>query len=72
MAQKFKLDEKEYDVSELNENSRAQLTALAFVDEKLRELKNMHALLQRAKNSYVESLKQEVISDKAGFLLDDD
>lgn len=72
MAQKFKLDEKEYDVSELNENSRAQLTSLTFVDEKLRELKNMHALLQRAKNSYVESLKKEVISDKAGFLLDDD
>lgn len=72
MAQKFKLDENEYDVSELNENSRAQLTSLTFVDEKLRELKNMHALLQRAKNSYVESLKKEVISDKAGFLLDDD
>jgi len=72
MAQKFKLDEKEYDVSELNENSRAQLTSLTFVDEKLRELKNMHALLQRAKNSYVETLKKEVISDKAGFLLDDD
>ena len=72
MAQKLKLNEKEYDVSELNDNSRAQFASLTFVDEKLRELKNMHALLQRAKNSYVESLKKEVISDKAGFLLDDD
>ena len=72
MMQKFMLDEREYDLSELNDNSRAQFASLTFVDEKLRELKNMHALLQRAKNSYVESLKQEVISDKAGFLLDDD
>ena len=72
MAQKLKLDDKEFDVSDLSENARAQLTSLQFVDEKLKELTNMQALLQRAKNSYVEGLKKEMISNKAGLLFGDD
>ena len=72
MAQKLKLDDKEYDVSDLSENARAQLTSLQFVDEKLKELTNMQALLQRAKNSYVDGLKKEMISSKAGLLFDGD
>ena len=72
MAQKLKLDDKEYDVSELSEGARAQLASLQFVDEHLKEMKNMQALLQRAKNSYVESLKKEMISGKAGLLFGDD
>ena len=72
MAQKLKLDDKEYDISDLSENARAQLTSLQFVDEKLKELTNMQALLQRAKNSYVEGLKKEMISNKAGLLFGDD
>ena len=72
MAQKLKLDDKEYDVSDLSENARAQLTSLQFADEKLKELTNMQALLQRAKNSYVEGLKKEMISSKAGLLFDGD
>ena len=72
MAQKLKLDDKEYDVGELSEGARAQLASLQFVDEKLKELNNMQALLQRAKNSYVDGLKKEMISNKAGFLLEGD
>ena len=72
MAAKVKFDDKEYDVNDLSENARAQFGSLTFVDEKLRELNNMHALLTRAKNSYVEGLRRELISDKAGLLLDDD
>jgi hypothetical protein len=72
MATKVKFDDKEYDVSDLSENARGQLGSLTFVDEKLKELNNMHALLTRAKNSYVKDLRRELISDKAGLLLDDD
>lgn len=72
MATKVKFDDKEYDVSDVSENARAQLGSLTFVDEKLKELNNMHALLTRAKNSYVKDLRRELISDKAGLLLDDD
>jgi len=72
MATKVKFDDKEYDVNDLSDNAKAQLGSLTFVDEKLKELNNMHALLMRARNSYVEGLRRELISDKAGLLLDDD
>ena len=71
MATKVKFDDKEYDVDDLSENARAQFGSLTFVDEKLRELNNMHTLLTRAKNSYMKAF-EELISDKAGLLLDDD
>jgi hypothetical protein len=32
----------------------------------------MQALLTRAKNSYMESIKKEILSEKAGFLLSED
>ena len=71
MAQKIKLGDKEYDVANLSEQGKAVLNLLQFSTQKLQELNNMQALLQRAKNSYIESLKQEILSQKAGYLLDD-
>ena len=72
VVQKFKLDDKEYDISEISDSARAQLASLHFVEARLTELKNMEALLQRAKNSYVDGLKKEVISGKAGLLFGED
>lgn len=72
MAQKIKLEDKEYDVDSLSEAARAKLASLQFTTEKIQELTNMQALLQRAKNSYIETLKREMLSSKAGILLQDD
>lgn len=72
MSQKLKLDDKEYDISDLSENSKKTLSSLQFTTKKLQELDNMRALLQRAKNSYMESLKKEMLSQKAGYLFDDE
>ena len=72
MGQKFKLDDKEYEVENLSDQASATLNALKFVTERLQELHNMHALLQRAKQSYVKSIKQEMLSSKAGFPLEED
>ena len=72
MSQKLKLDDKEYDISDLSENSKKTLASLQFATKKLQELDNMRALLQRAKNSYMESLKKEMLSQKAGYLFDDE
>lgn len=71
MGQKIKLEDKEYDIEQLSEAGQTQLTALKFVTERIKELNNHQALLQRAKNSYVDSLKKEMLSDKAGFLFGD-
>jgi hypothetical protein len=72
MAQKIKLDDKEYEVEALSDEVRAKLNLIQFATKREQELTNMQALLQRAKNSYIESLKQEMLSKKAGFLFDED
>ena len=67
----FKLDDKEYSVETLSEAGKSELTLLKFATERFKELHNQKALLQRAKQSYLDSLKREVIADKAGFLFDE-
>lgn len=76
MVKKIILGDKEYDVGNVSkENSELLnklLVLLDFSTERIQELSNTQALLQRAKISYVKSLKTEMLSDKAGFLFDDD
>lgn len=72
MARKFKLEDKEYDVEHLSDSAKVTLTSLQFVSSRITELSNMSALLQRAKNSYVNSLKKEMLTEKAGIILEDD
>ena len=72
MAQKIKLDDAEYEVENLSDQAKAYIATLKFTDTRLHELTNMRALLQRAKNSYLDSLKKEMLSSKAGFLFDDE
>lgn len=72
MSRKIKLEDVEYDVENLSERAKATLASLEFATARIHELNNMAALLGRAKNSYIESLKHEMLSRKAGFLLDDD
>ena len=71
MAQRIKFGDKEYDAANLSEQGKAVFNLLQFSTQKRQELNNMQALLLRAKNSYIESLKQEILSQKAGYLLDD-
>lgn len=72
MGRKVKLDDEEYDVEHLSDQAKASLASLQFASTRIHELNNMQALLQRAKNSYVDSLKKEMLSAKAGFLLHED
>ena len=72
MGEKFKLDDVEYEIDDLSSEGKMNLASLQFVSMREKELNNMKALLQRAKNSYVGSLKKEMLSNKAGLFLDDD
>lgn len=72
MGQKIKIEDKEYDLENLSDQGKATFVMLKFATTRIKELTNMQTLLQRAKNSYVESLKQEVLSSKAGLLLEND
>lgn len=72
MGQKFKLEDKEYDVENLSDQAKATLASLQFATTRMQELSNMQALLRRAKISYMETIKQEMVASKAGLLLGDD
>jgi hypothetical protein len=70
MGKKITIDEKTYDLDDFSDNAQAQLASLQFTMNKLGELNNMQALLTRAKNSYMESVKKEILADKAGIVFD--
>ena len=72
MGETFICNEKEYDVDNISDKAKSVISSLQFVNTRLRELHNMQALLQRAKNSYVNSIKKEMLSSKAGLLLGND
>ena len=62
----LKLDGVDYDDALLSDQGQAQLASLRFVDAQIADLKNMTALLTRAKKSYVYELKNEIIKAKSG------
>ena len=72
MSNKYIIDDTEYNAEELSERAKQTIVSLQFADQRIKELTAVKVLLQRAKNSYVDSLKKEMISDKAGIIFADD
>ena len=72
MTEKIKLGDKEYAIDNLTDKAKATLIPLQFATNRLQELKNMQAVLQRAKNSYLENFKKEILYDKGGLNFQDD
>ena len=65
--QKIKFDDKEYDVAKLSEKARKLTVDLQNVTARIQETNNMIAILTKAKRAYIEGLKSEMLSAKAGF-----
>ena len=72
VSEKITIDGKEYALDDLSDKAKAQISSMRYTESRINELNNINSLLQRAKNSYIEGLKLELISDKSGFLFDDD
>ena len=72
MAKTITLDGKHYSIENLSETTHRQLAALNYTNQRVKELTNLNAVLRRAKHSYVQSLKKEMIANKAGLLFGDD
>ena len=72
MADKIKIEDREYSIDDLSDSARQYLTSLNYSNSKIQELQNMKAILTRARKSYIASLKQEVLSKKSGFLFESD
>ena len=72
MARKIKLGENEYDIGDISDSAKVQLSSLQFATRRIKELGDMLILLRRARRSYVQELKEEILADKAGFLINDE
>lgn len=53
----LKIDNQEYDLDSLSQDARAQLQSIQFVDQELARLQAQTAVLQTARNAYVNALK---------------
>ena len=71
MKQRFKFEDVEYSSDNLSEDKIKQLMQLQFIQGKLQELQDNSALLNKAKNGYIEDLKNEIVSGKLGLDLGD-
>ena len=72
MSSKIKFEDKEYAIEDLSDGSKSAIASLDFTTKRIEELSNVQALFQRAKKSYIDSLKQEILSKKAGFSFEDE
>jgi len=63
----FKLNDVEYPVEDLSADAKRLIVQIKVVDAQLSEFTNMMAIFTRAKNSYVQGLKDEIIRNKAGL-----
>ena len=66
MPQKINVDGVEYDFGSFNQDAKALLKKLQHTNKKIQDNKKMCALLTRAKKSYMNELKQEIIAGKSG------
>ena len=72
MAKTIKLEDTLYDVGNLSKDAKRSLENLQFANQRILELNNMIALLERAKKSYIDGLKKEMLAEKAGFFFGDE
>lgn len=72
MARKIRVDDVEYVYDDLQDAAKSVIHHLDFINKNITHLKNMQAVMQRAKNSYMEELKKEMLAHKAGFLIQED
>lgn len=59
-GQKINIDGREYILSELSDNARAQVANLQFVDTQIQQLNNEWAVADTARIGYTNALKSEL------------
>ena len=66
MANKLIFENVEYILDDQNQNVKNLALRLDNTDKEIEEKKNIYAVFTRAKNSYVQELKREMIAGKSG------
>ena len=72
LGKKIRFNDEEYDVENVSERAMRLVGDYQFTTKRLQELKDLLAVFQRAKNSYLEEIKKEIISSKTGIMFGDD
>ena len=71
MKKTLEFEGHEYNTEHISENANKLFLQLQFVQKKIVELSDNSALLHKAKNSYINDLKGEVVSGKLGVEISD-
>ena len=69
MQKHFKLDGITYAVADLNESAAELHAALNFTEAKIVDLRNLIAILNRAKQAYINDISMEAVQGKTGIKL---
>jgi len=65
------IDGKLYEMDNLSDEAKMLVERHKFTNENIENLQNQLALLNKAKKSYIETVQEEIISKKSGFLFDE-
>ena len=66
MSQKIEIDGVEHHFDSLGKEAKAILEKLQHIEKQIQDTTNLCALLTRAKKSYIQELKREMIEGKSG------
>lgn len=66
MAKRINLDGTEYDLDSVSEDARKLAENLHEINGRIQELQNLQAVFTRAKRSYIDELKREIVKGKSG------
>ena len=66
MSQKIKIDGVEHDLDSLSQEAKGILEKLQYTETQIRDTNNLCTLLRRAKKSYIQELKRQMIEGKSG------
>ena len=66
MVNKLVLDNVEYVLDDQNQSVKSLVLNLDNTDKEIQEKTNLYAVFTRAKNSYIQDLKREMIAGKSG------
>jgi hypothetical protein len=71
MAAKFRFEDETYDLADLSAVGQELIQRLVLVTEQIEKLNRTIAVFNRAKNGYIEDLKQEVVEEMTGLQFSD-
>ena len=66
MSQKINVDSIEYGLDALSDDAKKFVARVQDTDACIHEMENLRAIFTRAKRSYIDELKREIIKGKSG------